>query len=309
MRKMHKMNTVTLAFVGVVLVGLAYLFMSSTASMQSSTMQAAAVSGSKSKPAALAIISPNGGETWTASTTRNIVWKGGAADWNVSMQLMNKERTKTVKTITAKTANTGSYSWIITSDIPPGSYYLRMACVNCKSNVTGRTDFSNAPFTIAHNTAPVGPVLTMLEAATVSTSGDGANDDLGTFKVKFRIGAVGTPVYVASVVSVASAPTVPKAVTMVQFERAGVTVATGTTALLTSLTVVNENAAGLYEIPQGTTADFVVTGTVQLPEAGLAGMFRMSLLSLGWTTDGSGGTPFNTDNLANPFQTSYISLN
>jgi hypothetical protein len=308
MRKMRKMNTTTLAVIGVLVIGLAYLFMSSTMSLQSSSLQAAVTSGA-SKPAGLTVISPNGGEKLVASSTQKITWSGGATDWNVSMQLMNKERTKTVKTITAKTANAGSYSWFITSDIPPGSYYLRIACVNCKSNVSGRTDFSDASFAIAHNTAPVGPVLTMLEATTVSTNGDGANDDLGTFTIKFRIAAVGAPVYVASLVSVASTTTVPKAVTMVQFDRAGVVGSAGTSANLTSLTIVKENAAWLYEVPVGTTADFMVTGTAKLPEAGLAGKFRMSLLSLGWTTDSSGGTPFNTYDLSSSFSTSYFSLN
>lgn len=150
--------------------------------------------------------------------------------------------------------------------------------------------------------------------STSVTQGTGANDDLGTFTIKFTVKAVGDDIYVASLADAVVNSTTTTGKTSVQFDRAGTATNGGT-----SVTIVNKgtgadsttlNNAGLWLISDGNSQTFEVTGTGQLPSFGSAGQYRMSLIGLSWTTDSTDPTPDNkyTSNLSE-FVTSYVGLN
>jgi len=156
-----------------------------------------------------------------------------------------------------------------------------------------------------------GIMLTFVSASTDITSGTSANDDLGTFVLRYKVTAVGDTVYVSTLADVQlSGNTVGK--TTVLPDRAGTaTVATnGASVTVTNLTDTDLNAAGLYEIEEGSSHTFEVTTTLQLPHAGTAGQYRVVLGGVRWDTDSTDPTPDNsyTSNLDN-FKTVYLGLN
>ncbi len=145
MRKMHKMSTTTLAFTGVVLIGLAYLFMSSTAALQSSSLLAA-VTRTATNP--LKVVSPNGGEVWAKDSTQKILWTGGGSNWKLEVLLKNSSTTNTVVTIASSTSNTGAIAWKVPTTLRSRSYNIRIRCTNCPKGTKGVTDISDSPFSI-----------------------------------------------------------------------------------------------------------------------------------------------------------------
>jgi hypothetical protein len=98
-------------------------------------------------------------------------------------------------------------------------------------------------------------------------------------------------------------------------DRAG----TGTTGGV-SVTLVNRTDAtldtstgtayGLYAIPEGSSEEFELTATAQLPTVGSAGQFRLSLGGFYWEADDDDVTPDNaySSNL-DEFVTNYLGLN
>lgn len=151
--------------------------------------------------------------------------------------------------------------------------------------------------------------LTFVSASTDVAAGNSPSDDLGTFVIKFKVTAFGNTVYVSSLAdSKLSGVTTGK--TSVVVDRSGTATVGGTSVTLANITDNDMNAAGLYEIEEGTSETFEVTTTVQLPAAGDAGQYRASLGGVSWSTSSTDATPDNayTSNLTS-FKTSYRGLN
>ncbi len=142
-----------------------------------------------------------------------------------------------------------------------------------------------------------------------ATTGNAANDDAGTFTIKFKVTAVGDTVYISSLAdAVLTGNTDGK--TSVKVDRSGTATVGGVSTVLTNIDDTDLNAAGLYVIEDGESETFELTTSVQLPTSGTAGLYRAVLSGIRWTTDASDATPSNsyTSDL-DMFKTSYISLN
>ena len=156
-----------------------------------------------------------------------------------------------------------------------------------------------------------GIMLTFVSASTALTVDDGANNDLGTFTIKYKVTAVGDTVYV-STLSEVSLSAVTAGYTTALPDRAGTaTIATGgSSTTLTNLTDTTLNTAGLHVIEDGSSETFELTTTLQLPHAGTASQYRVVLGGVSWSTSATDATPNNayTSNL-DAFKTSYLALN
>ncbi|MDQ3014421.1 MAG: peptidoglycan-binding protein [bacterium] len=154
-----------------------------------------------------------------------------------------------------------------------------------------------------------GVSVSLVSATTAVTSGNSANDDTGTFTIKFKVTAVGDTVYVSTLAD-ATTSGVTSGKTSVVVDRAGTATVGGVSAVLINTTDTDLNAAGLYEIEEGESETFELTASAQLPAAGSSGLYRAVLGGISWTTDGTDATPNNTytSNL-DTFKTSYVSLN
>ena len=93
-------------------------------------------------PPTLTVTSPNGGESWQAGTTHNITWASSNVIGTIQIQPYSNNVSQA--NIAAAAPNTGSYSWTIPTNYPPGSTY-KMSL----SAMSGAIwDFSDANFTI-----------------------------------------------------------------------------------------------------------------------------------------------------------------
>ncbi|MBN2357173.1 hypothetical protein JXO59_13745 [candidate division KSB1 bacterium] len=91
----------------------------------------------------ITISSPNGGETWYANSSHNILWTSLNFTGNVKIELSTNGGTS-YTTIAASVANTGSYAWTVPNS-PSTTCRIRISDVVDNNP----TDISNANFTIA----------------------------------------------------------------------------------------------------------------------------------------------------------------
>lgn len=147
MRKARKTSSGKILALGIILAALAYVFASSTASFNPTSLLAA-VSGTATTTTSLKVVSPNGGEVWAKGSTQTIKWSGGASTWKLEVLLKNASTTNTVATIATSTANTGSISWKVPTTVKARTYNIRIRCTNCPTGAKGVTDLSDKPFAI-----------------------------------------------------------------------------------------------------------------------------------------------------------------
>ena len=155
-----------------------------------------------------------------------------------------------------------------------------------------------------------GIMVTFVSASVGSISdGGSANDDLGSFTIKYKVEAVGETIYVSSLADDTTGANTD-GYTSVTVDRAGTATTGGVSAVLANTTNTSVNAAGLFELTNGEENTFEVTVSVQLPTAGAAGLYRAALSGIRWTTTSTDATPSNsyTSNL-DSFKTSYGTLN
>lgn len=163
----------------------------------------------------------------------------------------------------------------------------------------------------ASTTPATGSVkVELVSTATNATTGPGSNDDLGTFKIRYKVTAVGADAYIPGSIFIAPASTTDSSATrlmrtMVRVERAGVTVSSEIVADMTSPSGAVMPEKGIYLVKAGTSQTFEVTTLVHLPAAGTAGMYRVSVDGISW--DPTGALPYNLT--SDKFSTSYLSLN
>jgi Leucine-rich repeat (LRR) protein len=99
------------------------------------------VSGITGEPDSLTVISPDGSESWEAGFTQSITWSGTGSIANVMIEY-STDNGAAWNTVTASTANTGSYDWTVPNTPSP----------NCLVRVTDTagpaSDTSNGVFNI-----------------------------------------------------------------------------------------------------------------------------------------------------------------
>ncbi len=146
-----------------------------------------------------------------------------------------------------------------------------------------------------------GVQVTLVSTDTSATTGTSSNDDMGTFKIKFKVKASGDTVYVSSLVANAVLYVVDKAGTA--------TTGNSITATITDVTDSDKTSVGNYEIEDGSEETFELIVTAQLGTAGTAGQYRAALTGVKWdTSDDTSPANTYTSNL-DSFKTSYIGLN
>ncbi len=150
--------------------------------------------------------------------------------------------------------------------------------------------------------------LTLVSTATSVAAGTSANDDAGTFTIKFKVTAVGDAVYVSSLADATTgANTSGK--TSVLVDRSGTATTGGVSVVLVNTTDTDLTSVGNYLIEEGSSETFELTTAVQLSATQTTGLFRAALGGVRWlTTDSYPVTNSYTSNL-DTFKTSYINLN
>jgi len=102
--------------------------------------------GDDPPPQTLAVTSPNGGEQWTRGTTQTITWTDTDYTGNVRIFLVRSGSTNDVqhrRRIALSAPNTGSYTWTIPANIPPGIRFKIMV-----KRIGGAMDMSDDFFSI-----------------------------------------------------------------------------------------------------------------------------------------------------------------
>ncbi len=151
-----------------------------------------------------------------------------------------------------------------------------------------------------------GIALELVSTDTSVTVGNSTNDDLGTFKIKFKVSAVGDTAYIGTTVTQGYTYTA---------DLAGTTSTAGISAVVTNLGTNGNSATattqGNWRVEEGTSTTIELTvqrveGT-PLPSSGL---WRASLTGVKWSNSDGDTTLENTySSNMNDFKTSYISLN
>ncbi len=90
----------------------------------------------------VAVVAPNGGETWITSSTQTIQWSTNFVTGNVKIEL-SRNGGANYETLFAATANDGSEPWVVTGQATTNAI-VRTSSVNDPAVV----DVSNVPFTI-----------------------------------------------------------------------------------------------------------------------------------------------------------------
>lgn len=102
----------------------------------------------------ITVLSPNGGEQWTAGASKTITWSSSGTIANVKIEYTTNSGVS-FSTVTSSTPNTGSYTWIV-PNTPTASARIRISDV---LNETATKDVSNNNFTILQSAAPTITVL------------------------------------------------------------------------------------------------------------------------------------------------------
>lgn len=154
-----------------------------------------------------------------------------------------------------------------------------------------------------------GIMVTLVSTSTSVAAGTSANDDQGTFKITYKVEAVGDTVYIASLADATTGANTDGK-TSVTVDRAGTATTGGVSTVLVNKTDTDLTSVGLFQLTEGEENTFELTTTAQLPTSGAAGLFRAALSGIRWTTTSTDATPSNsyTSNL-DSFKTDYIGLN
>ena len=151
--------------------------------------------------------------------------------------------------------------------------------------------------------------LTLVSTESSVAAGQSANDDQGTFIIKYKITAIGDTVYVSSLADAQlSGNTSGK--TTVLVDRSGTATVGGVSVTLANVTDSGEvTSTGNYTIEDGESETFELTTTVQLPTAGAAGQFRAALGGVRWGTTDIYPLANSYVSELDTFKTSYKGLN
>ena len=147
-----------------------------------------------------------------------------------------------------------------------------------------------------------GVQLTYVSSSRESDATNGANNDTGTFTIKFKVKASGDDIYVSSLAGLTG--------TGYQVERSNTATTSGTTsAVITNVTDDDLTTVGNYLIQDGEEETLELTVSYTITTAYQTGLYRLVMNALDWDTDDD-VTPDQTytSNL-DLFKTSSVTLN
>lgn len=102
------------------------------------------------QPLNISLISPNGGENWTAGTKRNMTWSasGGAAPLRISLEYSTTGRGGPWNLIAAGLANNGTYQWAV-PNASSADCFVRLTANDSDSPPASASDVGDNAFTIS----------------------------------------------------------------------------------------------------------------------------------------------------------------
>ena len=131
----------------------------------------------------VSLISPNGGETWTAGAKGVIKWNYTGSQGNIKIELLKSGVATTIKpSVSAGKNGTGSYKWTISKKQAAGSDYKIRVTSTTKPSCT---DTSENDFSIAGVQAAAGPDQKAKASAVVRLTGlnsTGVKEESASFK-------------------------------------------------------------------------------------------------------------------------------
>lgn len=179
-------------------------------------------------------------------------------------------------------------------------------------DMTGST--SAGPFEVRS----AGPMVTFLSASESVTTGTGANDDVGTFTIKYNVEAFGNTIYVSNgaVATLNAASDQPALITgtsgvVYRVDASGTATVAAVAGVVTYVDADGNPVDGTngVVIEEGESADFTLTVTKTNSAASVGGLYRVMLKAIGWDTEAS-GTDWNLyDFDLEDYKTDYESLN
>lgn len=146
--------------------------------------------------------------------------------------------------------------------------------------------------------------LTLVSTSAVASASD--SDQTGTFRIKFKVMAVGTDVYVSSLA--AASLTTSGTGFVAGVERSVTATVGGVSVVVANLTDTDLTAAGNYRIVEDDEETFEVTIAASLPTAGADGLFRGLLRAVDWNTTDDASTYTSYESNLDSFKTEYVSL-
>jgi hypothetical protein len=253
----------------------------------------------------LKVVSPNGNESVIGANGMIVMWKtyNIPSTVNLSTIYVKNQATGQISNLRKGVVNDGN-EFVATSGLPLGIY---KAGITAYVNGVLLTDESDNSFTI--DAAPLpGVDVSLVSVNTSVTSGPSSNDDLGTFKIRFKVKAVEDTIYVSSLVSLMGNKGFVFGV-----NKSGVALTSGAYATITMVDTDSSSdddltSVGNYKIDEDEQRTFELVVTAQLPVIGLAGQYSASLNSFKWDTNDTVNLS-QTKVLDGTYRTSYIGLN
>ncbi|MDQ5893369.1 MAG: Peptidoglycan-binding protein [Patescibacteria group bacterium] len=156
------------------------------------------------------------------------------------------------------------------------------------------------PDTSSNSYSEVTPVVSFVSQSTEVMAGESANDDVGFFRIKLKVTAVGGDIYLPS----------NSTLYTYRVDRNGVAVVGGSmSSTVSNNTNPSKTANGNYLIEEGESQTLTLSVAATLPYVGTAGQYRAALTGIKWGTTDSSATSKTSIFANNAFVTSYIVLN
>lgn len=254
----------------------------------------------------LTVVSPNGGETFTAGQQITVKWTSCNYTAPVAIDLVYYPTGSTNYTYAQNisgsgvTANDGSElvtlptaQLLLANNEQLGGFYKILINNGGSPQTATVKDASDNLFTISNNGIDVTLVSTNFTSTSLSSN------NTGVFTIAFKVNAGTSPVYIAS--SIANT---------VIYNLGGIaTIPAGASQSLVNITDPVTNNAGLYQVNPGSPEIFKLMVTATIPNTGPAGVYRLALDGIKWGLSATSTVPANVYSLVPPFATSYQVLN
>lgn len=147
-----------------------------------------------------------------------------------------------------------------------------------------------------------GVQVSLVSVNASNTAGPGANDDIGTFTIRYRVTAIGDDIYLSSGLVDTGA-----IANLFDVDRSGVKIANGLTSMIINDSPKTSN--GNFKITEGTS--WIITAQVAVSNSIVrqAGQFRAGLEAVRWNSNDSGSVYNSYTNGLETFKTNYLTLN
>lgn len=181
----------------------------------------------------------------------------------------------------------------------------------------GDSDITGSVSAGAFDLRAAGIMVTFVSASEAVTTGNSANDDVGTFTIKYNVEAFGEDVYVSDDAAATTVSSIPDATLATDGVR--YTIDLGGTATVPAaglysdaVTFTTSGGASLTGghalLQEGEDAEFTLTVSKTNSAGSPAGLYRVLLRAIGWNTDNS--STYNVyDFDLEDYKTDYESLN